>query len=323
MSVNFQVNASQEPDDNEGAEQKLVLSLGGKEQDSRFSLYQALLSLKWRDNKYFNLSNGVWNFNDFLSNQTITYRRFTTNTNKFVESFSDMEKYSKVVLQVLRRMHSLGIGLPEAFVNNGLDRNLSDQMKEDIWGEQSQNLPPWWIYLILSYPFLFSYQTRGKFLRLAAYYHRKPTNFLGTMANTNLVFKVKDSVSRNCILEDAIRLMDEHASNHKILEVNFNGEEGVGIGPTSEFYTMVCKEFTKCDFMWREDVSFGLFPRPMLASSIEKAKKMFVLLGKFVGKAIEDGRLLDIHFSEAFYKLILGKVIYFIQFHTTYITYVI
>jgi hypothetical protein len=32
---------------------------------------------------------------------------------------------------------------------------------------------------------------------------------------------------------------------------------------------------------------------------------------------------LDIHFSEAFYKLILGKVIYFIQFHTTYITYVI
>lgn len=258
-----------------------------------------------------------------MTHMAITYRRFTTNTKKIFENFSDMEKYSKVVLQVLHRIHSLGIGLPVAFVNNGLDRKLSDQMKEDIWGEQPQNLPPWWIYLILSYPFLFRYETRGKFFRLAAYFHMKPTNFLGTMADTNLVVKAEGFVSRNDILKDAIQLMDEHASNHKILEVKFNGEEGVGIGPTSEFYTMVCEEFRKCEFMWRKDISFGLFPRPRLASSIEEAKPMFVRLGKFVGKAIEDGRLLDIHFSKAFYKLILGKVIHFIQFHTTYITYVI
>lgn len=64
MGANFQVNASQEPDDNQGVEQKLVFYFGGKEQDSRFSLYQALLSRKWRDDKDFDVSNGVWNFND-------------------------------------------------------------------------------------------------------------------------------------------------------------------------------------------------------------------------------------------------------------------
>jgi len=239
-----------------------------------------------------------------------------------------MEKYSKVVLQVLRRIHSLGIGLPEAFVDNGfvnygLDRKLRDQMKKYIWGEQPQNLPPWWIYLIVSYPFLFRYQTRYKFLKLAAYFKTQIRNFHGNVPAPVLAVKVEGFVSRNNIMEDAIRLMDEHASNNTILVVKFKGEKGIGIGPTSEFYTMVCKEFTKCDFMWREDVSFGLFPRPMLASSIEEAIPKFVLLGKFVAKAIEDGRMLDIHFSKAFYKLILGKVIYFIQFHTTYITYVI
>lgn len=294
-----EVNASQEPDDNQG-EQKLVFYLGDKEQDSRFSLYQALLSLKWRDDKDFNLDDGVWNFDDEDSlYYLITYRRFTKNTKKFVENFSDMEKYSKVVLQVLRRIHSLDIGLPVAFVNNGLDRKLSDQMEKDIWGEQPQNLPPWWIYLILSYPFLFRYETRDKFFRLAAHFQRQTID-IDLAAEEGFV-------SRNNIMVDAIQLMNEHASNHKPLEVTFNGEEGIGIGPTSEFYTMVCKEFAKCDFMWRKDDRFGLFPRPMLASSTEEAITNFVHLGKFVGKAIEDGMLLDIDFSKAFYKLILGK----------------
>jgi len=322
MSANLQVNASQEPNENQGAAQKLVFYIAGKEQDFRFSLYQALLCLNWRDNKDFDVYDGVWNYFYNESYRTITYRRFTPDSKRFVEDFSDMEKESQVVLHVLRRFHSLGIGCPVAFVNNGLDEKLSDQMIDDTWGQSSLCLPPWWTYLILSYPFLFSYQTRGKFFKLAVYFHPHPTYFSGTMSNDKLKEEETEigSVSRNNILEDAIGLMDEHASKHKKLLVGFDGELGDGIGPTSEFYTMVCKEFLKCDLMWRKDIRFGLFPRPRLASSIEEAKTKFGLLGKIVGKAIEDGMLLDIHFSIAFYKLVFGKVIYFIQFHTTYIT---
>lgn len=36
--------------------------------------------------------------------------------------------------------------------------------------------------------------------------------------------------------------------------------------------------------------------------------KKFVLLGQVVAKSLQDGRVLDLHFSEAFYKIILGQV---------------
>jgi E3 ubiquitin-protein ligase TRIP12 len=55
----------------------------------------------------------------------------------------------------------------------------------------------------------------------------------------------------------------------------------------------------------------GLFPRPWSASadcaSFQEVSKQFHLLGQVVAKAIKDGRILDIPFSKAFYKLILGQ----------------
>lgn len=262
----------------------------------------------------------MWHYS---SKHLITYRRFTTNLGpKFVEDFSDLEKEVRIILQFLCRIHTLGIGFPGAFVNIWLDKKLNEQMEDHFGGRSPQCLPPWWIYLVVTYPFLFSYETRGTFFQLAAYFHSYPA-YLGTMADNALDKVTTGIVSRNLILDHAKQLMDQHASEDIELRVRFEGEIGNGIGPTSEFYTLVSKEFQKCDLMWRKDVSFGLFPCPRLASSIEQVKTKFVLLGQIVGKAIQNGKLLDIHFSKAFYKLMLGKVIYFIQFHPTYITYVI
>ncbi|MCH81298.1 E3 ubiquitin-protein ligase UPL4-like, partial [Trifolium medium] len=297
-----EINAIEEPNEDQG--QKLIFYIGGKEQDFNFSLYQALLCHFWRDDNDFHIYQKLWNPD--LGGHIITYRRITTNSEKFVESFADMENQSRIILQFVRKIHDLGIGCSvAAFVNNGLDEKLEEQMEDCYGGESPIYLPPWWIHLMLSYPFLFSYQNRCKFFKMAAYWDR---NFSGSMADENsFANEVTLIVSRNNILDDAKRLMDQHASNYIELSVKFVDELGIGMGPTSEFYTLVSKEFQKCDLMWRKDISVGLFPCPRLASSIEEVKTKFVLLGQIVGKVIQTGRLLDIHFSKAFYKLILGK----------------
>lgn len=61
--------------------------------------------------------------------------------------------------------------------------------------------------------------------------------------------------------------------------------------------------------------SHGVFPRPWSlaldesgdATFAEVINKFFIL-GKVVAKALQDGRVLDFHFSKAFYKLIIGQV---------------
>jgi hypothetical protein len=306
---NFQVKPSDEPNE-DGAEHKLIFYNCGEQQDFRFSVYQAALLYEYRrcddDRK---ICAKLWPFIE----HEITYRLTSNSGPEFVEDFSDLEKESHVILQFLSRLHNIGIG-PEVFVNNRLDKKLNDQL-DDKFVTKPLRLPPCWIYAIITYPFLFSYQTRIRFFKLVAYSQRNPDS-LETMADFSLGVKT-GIASRNHILDSAKQLMDQHASEDIELRVKFLDEIGTGTGPTSEFYTLVSKEFQKCDLMWRKDISFGLFPCPSLGSSIEQVKTNFVLLGQIVGKAIQNGKLLDIHFSKAFYKLILGKVIYFIQFHTT------
>lgn len=68
----------------------------------------------------------------------------------------------------------------------------------------------------------------------------------------------------------------------------------------------------------------GLFPRPWApnadtseGSQFSKVVEYFRLVGRVMAKALQDGRLLDLPMSTAFYKLVLGQVgniCIFIQF---------
>lgn len=68
--------------------------------------------------------------------------------------------------------------------------------------------------------------------------------------------------------------------------------------------------------MWRgdkgdkiDDQPNGLFPHPYLSKTISiELFCHFTLLGYIVGRALQDGRILDLNFSKAFYKLIIRKV---------------
>ncbi|KAG4152318.1 hypothetical protein ERO13_D04G115800v2 [Gossypium hirsutum] len=228
------------------------------------------------------------------------------------------------------------------FVSSRLTGKLEQQM-QDAFTLSTGGMPLWCNDLVSSCPFMFSFEARCKYFRLAAFGPRRgqlnaiSRSNSGTSSDRQTTSgglpRKKFLVSRDQILDSATRMMDLLARHKGLLEVEYNEEVGTGLGPTLEFYTLVSHEFQKFGLgMWRGDHcsfitsttlptesvilrnSSGLFPRPCSPKSdanngiqFSQVLKKFVLLGQIVAKAIQDGRVLDVSFSKAFYKLILGQ----------------
>ena len=59
-------------------------------------------------------------------------------------------------------------------------------------------------------------------------------------------------VSREDLLKQAEKVMDELGSSRAILEIKYENEVGTGLGPTLEFYALVSRELQRADLdMWR------------------------------------------------------------------------
>lgn len=94
------------------------------------------------------------------------------------------------------------------------------------------------------------------------------------------------------------------------LSIRFHGEEGIDAGGVSrEWFQALSRQMF--------DPSYALFIpvssdrttfHPNLASSINEEHLLFFkFIGRVIGKALYEGRVLDCHFSRAVYKCILGK----------------
>ncbi|KAK6244766.1 hypothetical protein QUC31_011175 [Theobroma cacao] len=229
------------------------------------------------------------------------------------------------------------------FVSSRLTEKLEQQMR-DSFTLSTGGMPSWCNQLIASCPFLFSFEAKCKYFRLAAFGPRRVQLHTTLRSNSGAsndrqstaagLPRKKFLVWRDRILDSATRMMDLHARHKGLLEVEYNEEVGTGLGPTLEFYTLVCHEFQKSGLgIWREDYRsiitsetlpvvdsgilinpYGLFPHPWSPTTdscngiqFSEVLKKFVLLGQIVAKAIQDGRVLDVPFSKAFYKIILGQ----------------
>jgi E3 ubiquitin-protein ligase TRIP12 len=119
--------------------------------------------------------------------------------------------------------------------------------------------------------------------------------------------------------------MDECAKRRgSLLEVEYQDEPGTGSGPTAEFFVVVSQEMhTTAGSLWRaaglEGAALGLFPRPQEPATTTEAKKppttaestttqattteedevttRFRTLGRLLGQALMDERLLDIRLA--------------------------
>ena len=64
--------------------------------------------------------------------------------------------------------------------------------------------------------------------------------------------------------------MEEMAASKSVLEVHYQDEVGIGLGPTLEFYTLVSRELQQADLhMWRGDPC----PLPGMASQGEGGRE--------------------------------------------------
>ncbi|CAN8257322.1 unnamed protein product [Cochlearia groenlandica] len=231
------------------------------------------------------------------------------------------------------RVHARPVPHSE-FVSNKLTEKLEQQLC-DTFAVSTCGLPPWFNDLMGSCPFLFSFEVKSKYFRLAAFgspkLHHHPQQLSRSNGHddgrpvTGGLPRKKFLACREKILESAAKMMELYGNPKVVIEVEYSEEVGTGLGPTLEFYTLVSRAFQNQDLgMWRSDHSScagkskedsrmvspsGLFPRPWsgAATAFPSVLQKFVLLGTVIAKALQDGRVLDFPFSRAFYKLILGQ----------------
>ncbi|KAJ1277415.1 hypothetical protein BS78_04G002400 [Paspalum vaginatum] len=255
----------------------------------------------------------------------------------------------------------------EEFVNNKLTPKLARQM-QDVLALCSGSLPSWCYQMTKACPFLFPFETRRQYFYSTAFGLSRALNRLQQQHNDNhssggerevrfgRLQRQKVRVSRNRILDSAAKVMEMFSSQRAVLEVEYFGEVGTGLGPTLEFYTLLSHELQSTRLgLWRSTSPYdsglqsdmkdvinldpedgvsgkdlnsnlsgdarhliqaplGLFPRPWPpkvdaseGSRFFKVLEYFRLIGQVMAKVLQDGRLLDLPLSTAFYKLILGQ----------------
>lgn len=143
-------------------------------------------------------------------------------------------------------------------------------------------LPTWCFRLINDFPFVLDYETRYHFMytttcgssRSIQYLCRsvwktavleEPANMIGTRVNgpsrrrsrdgnrsqasalvniTRMVKlpRLKVRVARTRLLQSAMKLFAVYGGKKAVIEIEFLGEVGTGLGPTTEFFTLICHE---------------------------------------------------------------------------------
>ncbi|KAA8535991.1 hypothetical protein F0562_028469 [Nyssa sinensis] len=278
---------------------------------------------------------------------------------------SVVDSFSEGKISSLDELSAIGVRVPpEEFINSKLTPKLARQI-QDALALCSGSLPSWCYQLTKACPFLFPFETRRQYFYSTAFglsralyrlQQQQGADGHGSINEREVrvgrLQRQKVRVSRNRILDSAAKVMEMYSSQKAVLEVEYFGEVGTGLGPTLEFYTLLSHDLQKVGLgMWRSNSSsdkpsmevdgdeqkngktnniaglgsavinidlvhapLGLFPRPWPpnadtsdGSQFSKVIEYFRLIGRVMAKALQDGRLLDLPLSTAFYKLLLGQ----------------
>lgn len=258
-------------------------------------------------------------------------------------------------LKSLAESHIMAEISSEDFISKKLTQKLLQQLQDPLV-VSSRGLPDWCDYLMYKHPQLFSFETRQLYFQATAFGTSRAIVWLQDQRDKAFeqirsgirrdelheyrIGRIKHErvkVPRNdSLLDWAIQVMEFHAGRKSILEIEFEGEEGTGLGPTLEFYALVAAEMQRktlglwvCDDNIQDathkqiltDVDLGrglkpagyyvqqpcgLFPAPLPQNCehLESAIKLFRCLGILVAKALQDNRLVDVPLSQAFLKLL-------------------
>ncbi|CAH0714365.1 unnamed protein product, partial [Brenthis ino] len=265
-------------------------------------------------------------------------------------------------VRALRRLRAAAPGLPAAaFLSTKLTNKLHHQLQDPLTLAAAAT-PHWCQQLNDWCPFLFPLETRQMFFACTAFGTSRTIVWLQAQRDRALdrqrtgntvsprraeleatEFRMgrlrheRVRIPRHPnLLRSAMQVMQVHAGRKSVLEVEFAGEEGTGLGPTLEFYALVAAELQRTDLaMWLGDApahahddlaplpltlpdekppgyyvtrAGGLFPAPLPQDSLicDKVCKYFWFLGVFLAKVLQDGRLVDLPLSDPFLRIMCG-----------------
>ncbi|XP_058125549.1 E3 ubiquitin-protein ligase Ufd4 isoform X1 [Anopheles coustani] len=243
---------------------------------------------------------------------------------------------------------------PEVFMSKKITNKLQQQIQDPLV-LSSGSLPKWCEEYNQSCPFLFPFETRQLYFSCTAFGASRSIVWLQSQRDVSMErqrapglsprhadqheFRVgrlkheRVKVPRGeKLLDWAQQVMKVHCNRKSVLEVEFVGEEGTGLGPTLEFYALVAAELQRSDLgMWLCDDeepkliedeidlgegskpvgyyvrrSTGLFPAPLPqdAEICEFVSNYFWFLGVFLAKVLQDNRLVDLPLSNSFLQLL-------------------
>lgn len=249
----------------------------------------------------------------------------------------------------------------DIYMSKKITNKLQQQIQDPLV-LSSNSLPRWCEDFNQSCPFLFPFETRQLYFNCTAFGASRSIVWLQSQRDVTLERqrqpglsprhqndqhefrvgrlkheRVKVSRSEN-LLEWARQVMVVHCNRKSVLEVEFLGEEGTGLGPTLEFYALVAAELQRKDLgMWLCEDEFhhridsedsmegeidlgegakplgyyvrrtsGLFPAPVPQDSpvCERICKYYWFLGVFLAKVLQDSRLVDLPLSNSFLQLL-------------------
>uniref|UniRef100_F6QKD9 E3 ubiquitin-protein ligase n=1 Tax=Xenopus tropicalis TaxID=8364 RepID=F6QKD9_XENTR len=241
---------------------------------------------------------------------------------------------------------------PEEFTSKKITTKIVQQIEEPL-ALASGALPDWCEQLTSKCPFLIPFETRQLYFTCTAFGASRAIVWLQNRREATVErSRTASAVRRDdpgefrvgrlkhervkvprgeSLMEWAENVMQIHADRKSVLEVEFLGEEGTGLGPTLEFYALVAAEFQKTDLgIWLCDDDFpddesrqvdlggglkppgyyvqrscGLFiaPYPQDSEELDRVTRLCHFLGVFLAKCIQDNRLVDLPISKPFFKL--------------------
>ncbi|CAD5221557.1 unnamed protein product [Bursaphelenchus okinawaensis] len=276
----------------------------------------------------------------------------------------------KQCLDTLQAFHELSEdhASTDSFVSYKLTQKLTQELTDPLI-VSAKALPTWCEMLVYKYSCLFTMETRSMFMNATAFGTSRAIVWLQNRRD-NLLEEARTSASASGsnqagvrredhypeyrvgrikherikvhrdgdeLFDNATRVMKFHAARKAILEIEYLGEEGTGLGPTLEFYALVAAEFQRKSLaMWLCDDSDenqmelekgsldlgegkkppgfyvrragGLFPAsaPQHSAEAERIADLFRILGVFLAKVLQDGRLVDLPLSLPFLKLLIS-----------------
>ncbi|KAJ7978615.1 E3 ubiquitin-protein ligase UPL3-like [Quillaja saponaria] len=212
------------------------------------------------------------------------------------------DSFSEGKLSNLDQLSTPGMRVPpEEFISSKLTPKLARQI-QDALALCSGSLPSWCSQLTKACPFLFPFETRRQYFYSTAFGLSRALNRLQQQqgadgqgsANEREVRigrlqRQKVRVSRNRILDSAAKVMEMYSSQKAVLEVEYFGEVGTGLGPTLEFYTLLSRDLQKVKLgMWRSN---NLSDKQLMDIDGDEKTRPKMNEGSGIGSAAGDGEL--------------------------------